>query len=127
MNTGVEAVETSLKIARRWAYEVKGVEENQARVLFCEGNFMGRTIAVIGASEEESRYKNFGPFKGMNFDLIEYNDLKMLEKMLSSSNNYAAFFVEPIQGEAGVIIPSKGYLKKAKAICKKYNVLLIAD
>ncbi len=105
MNTGVEAVETSLKVARRWAYEVKGVEKNQARVLFCNGNFMGRTIAVIGASEEEDRSKNFGPFRGLNFDLIDFNDLDMLERTLESSPNYAAFFVEPIQGEAGVIIP----------------------
>ena len=125
MNTGVEAGESAIKLARKWAYEVKGVPTNQAKIIFAEGNFWGRTIAAVSSSSDPSSYNNFGPFVP-GFSRIPYNDLAALEEKLQNPN-VAAFMVEPIQGEAGVVIPSTGYLKKAAALCKKYRVLFIAD
>jgi ornithine--oxo-acid transaminase len=125
MNTGVEAGESAIKLARKWAYKVKGVPANQAEIIFAEGNFWGRTIAAVSSSSDPSSYNNFGPFVP-GFSRIPYNDLAALEEKLQNPN-VAAFMVEPIQGEAGVVIPSTGYLKKAAALCKKYRVLFIAD
>ena len=125
MNTGVEAGETAVKLARRWAYEKKGVAANEAVILFPEGNFWGRTIAAISSSTDPSSYTNFGPFVP-GFKQIPYNDIDALEAALQNKN-VAAFMVEPIQGEAGVIVPDNGYLKAAHELCKRYNVLLIAD
>ena len=125
MNTGVEAGESAIKLARKWAYEVKGVLANQAEIIFAEGNFWGRTIAAVSSSSDPSSYHNFGPFVP-GFSRIPYNNLKALEEKLQNPN-VAAFMVEPIQGEAGVVIPSPGYLKKAAALCKKHRVLFIAD
>ncbi|MCC9016278.1 MULTISPECIES: ornithine--oxo-acid transaminase [Flavobacterium] len=126
MNTGAEAVETALKVCRKWAYEVKGIPENQAQVIVCENNFHGRTTTIISFSNDEVARKNFGPFTE-GFIKIEYDNLAALEKALESSKNIAGFLVEPIQGEAGVYVPSEGYLAKAKALCEKHNVLFIAD
>lgn len=126
MNTGAEAVETALKVCRKWAYEVKGIPENQAQVIVCENNFHGRTTTIISFSNDEGARKNFGPFTE-GFIKIEYDNLEALEKVLESSKNIAGFLVEPIQGEAGVYVPSEGYLSKAKALCEKHNVLFIAD
>ncbi|MDR6760106.1 ornithine--oxo-acid transaminase [Flavobacterium sp. 2755] len=126
MNTGAEAVETALKVCRKWAYEVKGIPENQAQVIVCENNFHGRTTTIISFSNDETARKNFGPFTD-GFIKIEYDNLEALEKALESSKNIAGFLVEPIQGEAGVYVPSEGYLSKAKALCEKHNVLFIAD
>jgi len=124
MNTGAEAVETALKAVRKWAYTVKGVAKDEAEIISCEGNFHGRTLAVLGMSNEEVYRENFGPFlKG--FKSIPYGDTSALEK--SITKNTAAFFVEPIQGEGGIIIPPVGYLKKCAEICKENNVLLICD
>jgi ornithine--oxo-acid transaminase len=125
MNTGAEAVETGIKLARRWAYVVKGVAENKARIIVCAGNFHGRTSSVISFSTDPSSYKNFGPFMP-GFDIIPYNDLAALEKALEDKNA-AAFLVEPIQGEAGILVPDEGFISKAKEMCKNANVLLIAD
>lgn len=125
MNTGVEGDETAMKLARRWAYDVKGVKENQAKLVFAKGNFMGRTLAAISASNDPSSYKGFGPFMP-GYELIEYNDLTALENAIKDPNT-AAFIVEPIQGEAGVVLPSDGYLKGVRDLCNKYNVLFIAD
>jgi len=126
MNTGAEAVETALKVCRKWAYEVKGIPENQAQVIVCENNFHGRTTTIISFSNDEGARKNFGPFTE-GFIKIEYDNLEALEKVLESSKNIAGFLVEPIQGEAGVYVPSEGYLSKAKTLCEKHNVLFIAD
>lgn len=126
MNTGAEAVETALKVCRKWAYEVKGIPENQAQVIVCENNFHGRTTTIISFSNDETARKNFGPFTE-GFIKIEYDNLDALENALASSKNIAGFLVEPIQGEAGVYVPSEGYLSKAKALCEKHNVLFIAD
>lgn len=126
MNTGAEAVETALKVCRKWAYEVKGIPENQAQVIVCENNFHGRTTTIISFSNDETARKNFGPFTD-GFIKIEYDNLEALEKVLESSKNIAGFLVEPIQGEAGVYVPSEGYLAKAKVLCEKHNVLFIAD
>ena len=126
MNTGAEAVETALKVCRKWAYEVKGIPENQAQVIVCENNFHGRTTTIISFSNDEGARKNFGPFTE-GFIKIEYDNIEALEKVLESSKNIAGFLVEPIQGEAGVYVPSEGYLSKAKALCEKHNVLFIAD
>ncbi len=125
MNTGVEAGETAVKLARRWAYEKKGVAANEAVILFPEGNFWGRTIAAISSSSDPSSYQNFGPFVP-GFKQIPYNDIDALEAALQNKN-VAAFMVEPIQGEAGVIVPDNGYLKAAHELCKRHHVLLIAD
>jgi ornithine--oxo-acid transaminase len=126
MNTGAEAVETALKLCRKWAYEKKGIPENQAQIIVCDGNFHGRTTTIISFSNDENARKNFGPYtKG--FIKIAYDDLTALENVLKSTNNAAGFLVEPIQGEAGVYVPTEDYLVKAKALCEKYNILFIAD
>lgn len=125
MNTGVEAGETALKLCRKWAYEVKGIPNNQAKIIVAEGNFWGRTIAAISASTDPSSYHHFGPFLS-GYIKIPYNDLIALEQSLKDPT-VAGFMVEPIQGEAGVIMPDEGYLAKAKALCQKANVLFIAD
>jgi ornithine--oxo-acid transaminase len=126
MNTGVEGGETAIKLARRWAYDVKKVADNQAHVLFVEGNFWGRTMAAISSSNDPSSYERFGPFMP-GFSLIPYNDLSALEEALKANPNIAAFMFEPIQGEAGVVVPDEGYLKGVRALCSQYNVLMIAD
>lgn len=125
MNTGVEGGETAIKLARRWAYTKKGVEENKAKIVFAEGNFWGRTLAAISSSTDPSSYDKFGPFMP-GFELVPYNNLASLEKALQDKN-VAAFMVEPIQGEAGVVIPDDGYLKGVRDLCTEYNVLFIAD
>ena len=125
MNTGVEGGETAIKLARRWAYQKKEVEENKAKVIFAEGNFWGRTLAAISSSTDPSSYHNFGPFMP-GFELVPYNDTIALEKAFQDKN-VCAFMVEPIQGEAGVVIPDEGFLQKVRALCTEYNVLFIAD
>jgi len=125
MNTGVEAVETALKLARRWAYQVKGVAANQAKIITVEGNFHGRTLNVISFSTDDSARKNFGPFMP-GYQTIPYNDLKALEEALQDPT-VAGFLVEPIQGEAGVFVPDAGYLSTAAEMCKAANVLFIGD
>src|SRR5450432_4414778 len=125
MNTGVEAVETSIKLARRWGYEVKGIQENKARIIVFEDNFHGRTSTVISFSSDPGSYKGFGPFMP-GFDLIPYNDLEALKKALQNEE-VAAILMEPIQGEAGVVVPDEGYLSKAYEYCKQANVLFIGD
>lgn len=124
MNTGAEAVETALKAARKWAYTVKKVPENQAEIIVCEGNFHGRTIAIVGMSSEFQYRDGFGPFPP-GFKQIPFGDADALEKAITP--NTAAFLVEPMQGEGGILIPPKGYLKKCAEICRKHNVLLICD
>lgn len=126
MNTGAEAVETAIKLCRKYAYEKKGIAENEAEIIVCENNFHGRTTTIISFSNDEDARKNFGPFTA-GFIKIEYDNLEALEDALKSSKNIAGFLVEPIQGEAGVYVPSEGYLTKAKALCEKYGVLFIAD
>lgn len=126
MNTGVEGGETALKLARRWGYTVKGIAENQAHILFVEGNFWGRTMAAISSSNDPSSYLNFGPFMP-GFSLIPYNDLTTLENAFKANPNIAAFMFEPIQGEAGVVVPDDGYILGVRSLCDKYNVLMIAD
>ena len=125
MNTGVEGGETAVKLCRTWAYNVKGVPENQAKILFAEGNFWGRTLAAISTSTDPLSKVGFGPYMP-GFELIPYNDLLALEKALEDPN-VAGFMVEPIQGEAGVVVPDEGYLSKAYNLCKKNNALFIAD
>lgn len=127
MNTGVEAGETAVKFARRWGYVKKKIADNKAKVLFCNGNFWGRTIAACGSSDDKERYNKFGPFGGLGFELVDYNDTVSLEKRFYLDPNICAFMVEPIQGEAGVIVPDEGYLKRVRELCTKYNVLLICD
>ncbi len=126
MNTGAEAVETALKICRKWAYEKKGIIENEAQIVVCENNFHGRTTTIISFSNDPVARKNFGPYtKG--FIKIEYDNLVALEDVFVNNKNVAGFLVEPIQGEAGVYVPSEGYLTKAKELCEKYNILFLAD
>ncbi|MBK9401488.1 MAG: ornithine--oxo-acid transaminase, partial [Bacteroidetes bacterium] len=125
MNTGVEGGETAIKLTRRWAYDVKGIEKNKAKILFAEGNFWGRTLSAISTSTDPSSYEGFGPYMP-GFEVIPYNDIPALEKALEDPN-VAGFMVEPIQGEAGVIIPDEGYLQKVAALCKAKRVLFIAD
>jgi ornithine--oxo-acid transaminase len=125
MNTGVEGVETAIKLARKWAYKVKGIPENQAKILFAEGNFHGRTLTVISASTDPDARNEFGPYMP-GFDVIPYNDLGILETAVQDPN-VAAFLVEPIQGEAGVLVPDEGYLSEVANICRSNNVLLICD
>jgi len=125
MNTGVEAVETAIKLCRRWGYAVKKIPENKAKIIVCENNFHGRTSTVISFSSDPDSYKNFGPFMP-GFEIIPYNDLNALSKALKDKN-VAGFLVEPIQGEAGVVVPDEGYLQKAKQYCEDANVLLIGD
>jgi ornithine--oxo-acid transaminase len=127
MNTGVEGGETAIKLARRWGYDVKGIPENKARILFAGNNFWGRTLAAISSSCDPTASKGFGPFMP-GFSTLEYNNLSQLEAELErDSENIAAFMVEPIQGEAGVVVPDDEYMSKVHAICKKHKVLLIAD
>jgi len=125
MNTGVEAGETAIKLARRWGYKVKGIATNQAKIIFATGNFWGRTLAAISSSTDPSCYENFGPFMP-GFELIAYNDLNALESALQDKN-VAGFMFEPIQGEAGVVVPDEGYLSGIRNLCTQYNVLMIAD
>lgn len=125
MNTGVESGETACKLARRWGYDVKGIEKNKAKIIFAEGNFWGRTMSAVSSSTDPSSYSGFGPFMP-NFEIVPYNDLKALEEKLKDKD-VCAFMVEPIQGEAGVVVPDAGYLKKVRELCTKYNVLWIAD
>jgi ornithine--oxo-acid transaminase len=126
MNTGAEAVETALKICRKWAYEKKGIAENKAEIVVCKNNFHGRTTTIISFSNDAVARKNFGPYTP-GFIKVEYDDLNALEQVLQTNANIAGFLVEPVQGEAGVYVPSEGYLAGAKALCEKYNVLFMAD
>jgi ornithine--oxo-acid transaminase len=125
MNTGAEGVETAIKLARRWAYVKKGIPENQAKIIVCEGNFHGRTITIISASTDPDSYGKFGPFTP-GFIKIPYNDIDALEKALEDST-VAGFLIEPVQGEAGVVVPDEGYLFEAFQLCQEKNVLFIAD
>ena len=125
MNTGVEGGETANKIARKWGYEVKGIEENKAKIIFVNGNFWGRTLAAISTSDDPLSYKGFGPYMP-GYETIPYNDLNALEESFQDKN-VCAFMVEPIQGEAGVVVPDEGYLSGIRTLCDKYNVLFIAD
>ena len=127
MNSGAEAVETAVKLARKWSYEVKGINENAAKIIVCENNFHGRTTTIVSFSNDPDANQNYGPFTP-GFIKIPYNDLEALEETLKmDAQNIAAFLVEPIQGEAGVYVPNEGYLKGVSELCKKYNVLFIAD
>lgn len=127
MNSGAEAVETAVKLARKWSYEVKGIAENSAKIIVCENNFHGRTTTIVSFSNDPDASKNYGPFTP-GFIKIPYNDLAALEDVLKNdAQNIAAFLVEPIQGEAGVYVPDEGFLKQASALCKQHNVLFIAD
>src|SRR5690554_3483903 len=126
MNTGAEAVETALKLCRRWAYEKKGLNENEAQIVVCENNFHGRTTTIISFSNDPEARRNFGPYT-QGFIKVEYDNLAALEEVFKNNDDIAGFLVEPIQGEAGVYVPSDGYLEQAKALCEKYNVLFIAD
>jgi len=127
MNTGVEGGETAVKLARRWGYEVKGIAPNKAKVLFANQNFWGRTLAAISSSNDPTAYRGFGPYMP-GFSHVPFNDLGSLEmEFEKDAENIAAFMVEPIQGEAGVVVPDDGYMKKVKDLCEKHNVLLIAD
>lgn len=125
MNTGVEGGETANKLARKWGYLIKGIEENKAKIIFANGNFWGRTLAAISSSNDPLSYKDFGPFMP-GYELVPYNDLNSLEEALQDSN-VCAFMVEPIQGEAGVVVPDEGYLAGVKKLCSQYNVLFMAD
>jgi ornithine--oxo-acid transaminase len=125
MNSGAEADETALKLVRKWAYKVKGIPKNEAKIIVCDGNFHGRTITIISMSSDPDSYNDYGPFTP-GFISIPYNDTERLEKELKDPN-VAGFLVEPIQAEAGVYVPEEGYLKKAAELCKKYNVLFVAD
>ncbi len=127
MNSGAEAVETAVKLARKWSYEVKGISQNAAKIVVCENNFHGRTTTIVSFSNDPDANNNYGPFTP-GFIKIPYNNLKALEETLANdSENIAAFLVEPIQGEAGVYVPDEGFLKSASELCKKHNVLFIAD
>ncbi|MGB0769486.1 MAG: ornithine--oxo-acid transaminase [Flavobacteriaceae bacterium] len=126
MNTGAEAVETAIKITRRWAYKIKGIPENKAKIIVCENNFHGRTTTIISFSNDPTARKHFGPYTD-GFIKIPYDDTTALQKVLETHNDIAGFLVEPIQGEAGVYVPSEDYLKTAKALCEEHNVLFVAD
>ena len=125
MNTGVEAVETAIKLSRKWGYQIKGVVENNAKIIVCEGNFHGRTTGVISFSSDPSATKNFGPYMA-GYEAIPFNDLAALEKSFQDKN-VVAFLFEPIQGEAGVLVPDDGYYKKVRILCSEYNILMVAD
>ncbi len=125
VNTGVEAVETAIKLSRKWGYEVKGIEDGMAKIIVCSGNFHGRTVGVISFSSDPTATKNFGPFVS-GFSMIPFNDLSALEKELQDKN-VAAFLFEPIQGEAGVVVPDEGYYAGIRKLCTEYNVLMVAD
>jgi ornithine--oxo-acid transaminase len=127
MNTGVEAGETAVKLARRWGYDKKHIPNDQAKIVFAKGNFWGRTTYACATSDDPSRYERFGPFDRSAHYLINYNDIKELEELLEKDPNICAVFLEPIQGENGVVIPDDGYLSKVSALCKRKNVLFIAD
>ncbi|WP_442591686.1 ornithine--oxo-acid transaminase [Pedobacter sp. AW31-3R] len=126
MNSGVEAVETAMKLCRKWAYEVKGLAADQAKIVFADGNFHGRTISVISASNDDSARKNFGPFVD-GIVRVPYNDVDAFEQLLKEDKNIAGFIVEPIQGEAGVVVPDEDYLSRIRSLCKEYNVLFVID
>lgn len=127
MNSGAEAVETAVKLARKWSYEVKGISENAAKIIVCENNFHGRTTTIVSFSNDPDANQNYGPFTP-GFIKIPYNDIQALEEVLKNdAQNIAAFLVEPIQGEAGVYVPDENFLKNASELCKKYNVLFVAD
>lgn len=126
MNSGVEAGETALKLTRKWAYKVKGIPENSAVTVYASGNFWGRTLAAISASTDPASTRDFGPFLP-GYEIVPYNDVDALEKSFKSNPNIAGFMVEPVQGEAGVVVPGEGYLRSVRELCTKYNVLLIAD
>ncbi|MDV6166991.1 ornithine--oxo-acid transaminase [Flavobacterium sp. DG1-102-2] len=126
MNTGAEAVETAIKLCRKWAYEKKGIAEQEAKIIVCENNFHGRTTTIISFSNDENARKNFGPYTA-GFIKIPYDDVQALEEVLKSEKNIAGFLVEPIQGEAGVYVPAEGYLAQTKQLCAAHNVLFIAD
>jgi ornithine--oxo-acid transaminase len=126
MNTGAEAVETAIKITRRWAYKVKGIPENKAKIIVCENNFHGRTTTIISFSNDPTARQHFGPYTD-GFIKIPYDDINDLQKALETHSDIAGFLVEPIQGEAGVYVPSEDYLKTAKALCEEHNVLFVAD
>ena len=126
MNTGAEAVETAIKLCRKWAYEVKGIQEHEAQIIVCEGNFHGRTTTIISFSNDENARKNFGPYTA-GFIKIPYDNTEALKTVLESSKNIAGFLVEPIQGEAGVYTPADDYILRAKALCNEHNVLFMAD
>lgn len=127
MNSGAEAVETAIKLSRKWGYEVKGIKGGNAKIIVCENNFHGRTTSIISFSNDPDAYNNYGPFTP-GFIRIPYNDTKALEEVLEQeAEHIAAFMAEPIQGEAGVFVPDEGYLKKCAELCKKYNVLFVAD
>jgi ornithine--oxo-acid transaminase len=126
MNTGAEAVETAVKLCRKWSYEKKGLTDNTAQIIVCEGNFHGRTTTIVSFSVDPSAYEHYGPFTP-GFIIIPYNDVDALEKVLANNPNIAGFLVEPIQGEAGVFVPDNGYLKKCYELCRRHNVLFIAD
>ena len=125
MNTGVEGGETAIKLARRWGYLKKGIADNKAKIIFAENNFWGRTLAAISTSSDPGSYKGFGPYMP-GFELVPYNNLAALEKAFQDTN-VAAYMVEPIQGEAGVVLPDDGYLKGVRDLCDEYNILFIAD
>lgn len=126
MNTGVEGGETAVKLARRWGYDIKGIKPYEAKIVFVDGNFWGRTLAAISSSSDPLSFKGFGPFMP-GFERIPYNDLQALEAKLAADDNIAGFMFEPIQGEAGVVVPDEGYLKGVRELCTRYNVLMIAD
>ena len=127
MNSGAEAVETAIKLARKWSYEVKGIKDGYAKIIVCENNFHGRTTTIVSFSNDKDAHNNYGPFTP-GFLRIPYNDIEALSKVLEDeAEHIAAFLVEPIQGEAGVYVPDEGYLKNASEVCKKHNVLFVAD
>ena len=127
MNSGAEAVETAIKLARKWSYEVKGIKDGYAKIIVCENNFHGRTTTIVSFSNDKDAHNNYGPFTP-GFLRIPYNDIEALAKVLEDeAQHIAAFLVEPIQGEAGVYVPDEGYLKNASELCKKHNVLFVAD
>ncbi len=126
MNTGAEAVETAIKICRKWAYEKKGIDEHEAIIVVCDNNFHGRTTTIISFSNDENARKNFGPYTG-GFIKIPYDDIEAFQFVLENNKNIAGFLVEPIQGEAGVYVPAENYLEQVKELCDQYNVLFIAD
>ncbi len=125
MNTGVEGGETAIKLCRKWGYQIKGIPTNEAKIIFCKNNFWGRTLAAVSSSTDANSYTDYGPFM-TGFEIIDYNDLEALKTALEDKN-VAGFMLEPIQGEAGVVVPDEGYLKKAYQMCKEKNVLFIAD
>jgi ornithine--oxo-acid transaminase len=127
MNGGVEGSETSVKFARRWGYSAKGIPDGQATIVFPKHNFWGRSIAACASSDDPKRFHKFGPFNGLNFELVDYGDANALEEIFKANPNVAGFMFEPLQGEAGVVLPPPGYFKKVRDLCTKYKVLMIAD